>query len=127
MRLSSGTRGTIPSDAYSALLIGWAVSVDVARTSPGSPPAAPPPTRASSARPTPAAWTSGSTKHIDRNHSRSRTDRGGERDDPLVAGSSGSAWVADDEPLGVGRLEVRVEAEQRTGLGRDLGLVQPAM
>ena len=52
-------------------------------------------------------------------------DRGGERDDPVRGWLVGIGLGRHDEPLGVGRLEVRVEPEQRTGLVLDLGLVQP--
>ena len=62
-------RGTMSYIAYSAFEIGWALSVAVARAmaaSSGS-------KRASSSRPSPAPWNSGSTNSIERYHSRSRT------------------------------------------------------
>ena len=68
--LNSGIRGTIPYVAYSPFEIGWALSVQVARTrrarSGGS-------SRSRSARPMPRACSPGSTNSIDRNHMASRS------------------------------------------------------
>ena len=68
-------RGTIPYVAYRAFEIGWTASVAVAIVIGPASPAVPPGgiTRASSARPMPAAWISGATNSIERNHRRSRT------------------------------------------------------
>ena len=83
-------RGTMPAEAYSALLIGWALSVAVARNE-ASPSAGA--TRARSARPRPAPWSPGRTNSIERNHSRSRitaaanaTIRSPSRPSPPAAG-----------------------------------------
>ena len=69
-RFSSGIRGTIPYRLYSALEMGWALSVAVASVIPlpggGR-------TRSSSRRPIPLACSSGSTNSIERNQWVSRT------------------------------------------------------
>ena len=120
--VDNGTRGTMPYQAYSAFEIGWALSVAVARATPSSGPAGS--TWASRARPTPADWSPGSTNSIERNHSRSR--RSAAATTIRRPTSASVLRLRDDEAIGIGRLQVLVESDERTGLVGDVRLRQAA-
>ena len=135
MRLRSGMRGTMPAEAYSALLIGWALSVAVARND-ASPSAGA--TCASERAAHAGALEPGRTKSIERNHRRSRITAAANATirsppcpfSPVAPSLPGGGRIrghrGDDEPLRVSGLEVCVESEQRGRLGRHVRLVQPS-
>ena len=118
----SGIRGTIPSDAYSPFEIGWALSVAVARSAgpavggetcgeerPAEP-AAPGPRAARTA-------STGTTASSRRTTATNATTAGG---------PPSTACSATTNRVGVGRVEVGVEPEDRGEVVGDLGLVQAA-
>ena len=123
-RFRSGIRGTIPYRLYSALEMGCALSVAVARVIPL--PAAGR-ARSSRRRPMPLACSSGRTNSIDRNQCDWRTTG---RDEPNDAFRGGFAFGrlrsdGDQEPIRVGGLRVPVEGGDPVRIERPLGLIEP--
>ena len=114
--------GTIPSGAYSALRMGWALSVAVARNV-ASPSARHDPRRAARARRRRPGARAGRTASRGTTAARARTAEA----NATTRSSSGRVRRSrrDDEAFGIGRLEVGVQARCSGAVsGRDVGLVE---